>query len=127
MSVKYLTSAPDRVSDVPTIPKRPERCGVFGCKDFADVVQVVVHDVSRGELSGWWSDFSAGGKSLKQGFTFVAWVPRCPVHYMRDVYAARRGTDSPITGTNPTLTEAAVKDYWRQLDEKSNTGTETTL
>ena len=106
---------------------RPDRCGVSGCDDFADVIQVIVSDERGRERSGSWSDFSAGGKSLKQGFTFVAWVPRCPSHYMRDVYAARRGTDSPITGTNPMLTEAAVKDYWRHIDEKADTGREVSL
>jgi hypothetical protein len=87
---------------------------VYGCKDFADVVQVIVRDETGRERSGWWSDFGHGPR-LRDGYTFVEWVPRCPSHYLRDVYAARRGTNSPISGTSPDLTLEAVQAHWSKL------------
>ncbi len=118
MSSKY-TSASPAVSDAPLtsgIDKRPEECGVAGCHDKVSVLQVIVLDDRGHERSGWWSDFAFTPSRLKDGFTFVGWVARCPVHYMRDVYAARRGTDSPITGTYPHLDWEAVAAHWQRLD-----------
>ncbi len=120
MSSKYVAETPRAVSAVGDTKRiedrRPDKCGVFGCRNKVDVLQVIVLDDSGHEHSGWWSDFSRSPSELKAGFQLMGWVPRCTDHFLGDVYAARRGVDSPITGTSTALTYEAVEAHWARLE-----------
>ena len=113
---RYTSAQPQRISDTASpCDHLPQKCGVFGCDADVDVLHVVVRDERGRERSGWWSNFSKSSKALKGGFEFVAWVPRCANHYLRDLYAARNGVNSPISGTSPDLDHDSVHAHWEQL------------
>ena len=117
---RYTSAQPERFASETASPCEhlPDTCGVAGCKLDVATIHVIVRDERGRERSGWWSDFSRSPKALKGGYEFVEWVPRCADHYLRDLYAARKGANSPISGTSPDLDAEAVHAHWAQLGDK---------
>ncbi len=99
-------------------PAIPETCGVDGCEDPCHVLLVVVRDTMGNDHCGAWSKYARDNHSLREGYEFVRWVSRCAEHYMRNVYAAGKGSMSEITGRQWQLTPALVREHWAKVEAK---------
>jgi hypothetical protein len=61
-------------------PDMPSHCGVDGCKGPCHVLTVCVKDDQGINHYGAWSTFSRDHNYLREGYSFVAWIPRCDKH-----------------------------------------------
>lgn len=88
------------------VPRPPSGCGVFGCRDKAGVLTIIVHENGR-DKAGAFSDFgytkaamTGTTNHLRNGIDFVRWIARCDNHHLDDLYHAGKGVRSCIAGTD---------------------------
>lgn len=117
---KYLNAPPSR-SDESSFdrPGIPEHCGVDGCLEPCHVLTVVVRKAEGGTIAGAWSDFARDNRSLRDGYSFVRWIPRCGDHYIKELYGCGKGALSPICGRDPYVTHDALMAYWQKIDAEA--------
>lgn len=96
----------------PKIHAPPEDCGITGCGNKTQVVTAVVEKDGR-LLAGAGTDF-LHNMQPKSGVTFKYWVARCAGCYIGELYRARKGQRSAISGTEYVVTLERLREYWRE-------------